>query len=1026
MKNIRFFIALLFSLNVTAIQAQWTEIPGVQTATIISMAKQNGVFFSSAPDVAFRSFDGHIWQIIQGLPPLNDNKVELKIELSRLYIYVSHLDVAVGLYYSTDQGASLTSIILPPNIMSVFYSGTRIFGVDGANRFYKTDNDGASWEQVFSQSFANPMMDIVHYNSELRLVSGSNIFASIDNGLNWTTLSNGFFGTQSKLFFIGSKLYCYSETDAPQVSDNGGLTWNAIPDLAEWKGAFSSDMVEFGGKLYATNYKDLFSSSDNGLSWQGSGLYGGGSLIIDGADLLSGGESGVLRSSDIVSWKTSFKCSAWGSYDEVREIQTFDGATFVTTNRSRTFFTKNNGLDWQIISFTPLAQRMLPAVSTIFIQPVKLSAGSNVPVPLQMPNNNGDFKFAYGNNTLMAYDQVGLKIWKSIDEGSNWIQIVPPFSEYCWDLAFAGGRFFISFPNKVYYSDDDGQSWTLFTQGTSNLQNSNFHVAGNDIFLYAFLKTYRFYPTGWQLWGEDNMNFTGENGRFFGWVTFPKQLKVYDDNGQVLTDIPQSNHSWYIDLGALYKNNLLYTVGKSTAAPYAWSIWTLDFSNTLNSLVSGKVFLDESANGIQDAGERNLAENLVSLSPNGFATTTDALGNYNFMLWQNGDVMKPALPSAWYQSSPPEITLNQTGSNYNFAIQPKSTAVDLSIDATAYSVFRPGFQSNIKLTVTNLGTVAQGGMVTVDLPGFMAYENATPAPTSINGTSLEWQLSTIPLLEHTTITLTVLTDASATLGVPADIEATVIANNLDADLSNNIDRIDDRLVGAYDPNDKTVVPENFSPQQLLDGQELSYKVRFQNTGTWPATYVKILDTLSNTLDVTSFRFISSSHPVTYRILQGHILEFFFRDINLADSLSDEPGSHGFVHFSLRPKSSLALGTVIPNRVGIYFDFNEPVITNIAKSTVKLSSLTKELFQSISIAAAPNPASDRLILSWSAQVPDDSRMLLTSATGQAIGQFRIPPGATQLEVSVRDLPAGVYFCRLEHKGKSLGFVKVTRQ
>jgi len=274
MKNIRFFIALLFSLNVTAIQAQWTEIPGVQTATIISMAKQNGVFFSSAPDVAFRSFDGHIWQIIQGLPPLNDNKVELKIELSRLYIYVSHLDVAVGLYYSTDQGASLTSIILPPNIMNVFYSGTRIFGVDGANRLYKTDNDGAIWEQVFSQSFANPMMDIVHYNSELRLVSGSNIFASIDNGLNWTTLSNGFFGTQSKLFFIGSKLYCYSQIEAPQVSDNGGLTWNAIPDLAEWKGAFSSDMVEFGGKLYATNYKDLFSSSDNGLSWQGSGLYG--------------------------------------------------------------------------------------------------------------------------------------------------------------------------------------------------------------------------------------------------------------------------------------------------------------------------------------------------------------------------------------------------------------------------------------------------------------------------------------------------------------------------------------------------------------------------------------------------------------------------------------------------------------------------------------------------------------------------------------------------------------------------------
>ncbi|MBK9629215.1 MAG: hypothetical protein IPO56_16370 [Flavobacteriales bacterium] len=41
---------------------------------------------------------------------------------------------------------------------------------------------------------------------------------------------------------------------------------------------------------------------------------------------------------------------------------------------------------------------------------------------------------------------------------------------------------------------------------------------------------------------------------------------------------------------------------------------------------------------------------------------------------------------------------------------------------------------------------------------------------------------------------------------------------------------------------------------------------------------------------------------------------------------NEPRSHGFVTFRIRPRTPVLPGTVIENIANIYFDFNPPVIT----------------------------------------------------------------------------------------------------
>ncbi len=74
------------------------------------------------------------------------------------------------------------------------------------------------------------------------------------------------------------------------------------------------------------------------------------------------------------------------------------------------------------------------------------------------------------------------------------------------------------------------------------------------------------------------------------------------------------------------------------------------------------------------------------------------------------------------------------------------------------------------------------------------------------------------------------------------------------------------VVCSYDPNDKQVYPAGIGEQHytLINNDELIYTIRFQNTGNDTAFNIIIADTLSNHLDRSTFRPITSSHPMRYQ------------------------------------------------------------------------------------------------------------------------------------------------------------------
>ncbi len=150
------------------------------------------------------------------------------------------------------------------------------------------------------------------------------------------------------------------------------------------------------------------------------------------------------------------------------------------------------------------------------------------------------------------------------------------------------------------------------------------------------------------------------------------------------------------------------------------------------------------------------------------------------------------------------------------------------------------------------------------------------------------------------------------------------------------------ILDSYDPNDKQVVPFGLTNQNLIEKTtELDYTIRFQNTGTIEAVNIVVLDTLSEFLDIETIRLGMVSHD--YKLLidgdaDTRILRFEFDNINLPDSNTNEPASHGFIKFKIKQKANNAIGTIIKNRAAIYFDFNSPIITNTISNKVAVLPL----------------------------------------------------------------------------------------
>lgn len=286
------------------------------------------------------------------------------------------------------------------------------------------------------------------------------------------------------------------------------------------------------------------------------------------------------------------------------------------------------------------------------------------------------------------------------------------------------------------------------------------------------------------------------------------------------------------------------------------------------------------------------------------------------------------------------------------------------------------------------------------------------------------------LPEDSCVALQVFPNQTSILSRPVAVVANCNANgnlNLLLSLPNNendpvVAIHCDGVIGSFDPNDKVGFPHGLGAEHYLErGQDLEYRIRFQNTGNDTAFFVTIRDLLPATLDPSTVRPIAASHPYTWELTDGGVLSFHFLNILLPDSTTNEPASHGFVTFKISQKPNLPDGTLIENGASIYFDFNDPIQTNTWRHTIGRPSVvsTQNIDNQnfVKVTIVPNPAKDQALFALENHVPNtDLLFSLIDPLGKTVHQAGFTGNSYQL--NRQKLPAGIYFYQIASRGNIL--------
>ena len=238
--------------------------------------------------------------------------------------------------------------------------------------------------------------------------------------------------------------------------------------------------------------------------------------------------------------------------------------------------------------------------------------------------------------------------------------------------------------------------------------------------------------------------------------------------------------------------------------------------------------------------------------------------------------------------------------------------------------------------------------------------------------------------------------------------------------------------GSYDPNDKRVLPTGISEEfRYIDSLVmLEYKINFQNTGTDTAFNVYLIDTIDDALDPLTIKSLASSHQYNFNFLDTNIVQWYYTDILLPDSNINEAKSHGFIQFSIQQRIGNVVGTIIENSAGIYFDFNDPIITNTTFNTVgipdtftTISSLPVIYQEFVEIQVYPNPFSNSTTFDVVGLGSKQVTITLYDLTGKLVKSII---GTNSIQLNRGELTSGIYFYSIMNDNNMIANGKVVIQ
>ena len=487
----------------------------------------------------------------------------------------------------------------------------------------------------------------------------------------------------------------------------------------------------------------------------------------------------------------------------------------------------------------------------------------------------------------------------------------------------------------------------------------------------------------------------------------------------------------------------LYWVSVTDAAGCtAWDTVTLGYNPTTDfcyCTIKGKVYFDVNGNCNQDAGEPGIHNIQIHCSGIGY-TYTDVSGNYAFKVPTGSYILSQNIlayyPLSSCQSN--SITASVTAASgcthvVNFA-DTLNPIHDIHISTWDYSYAIPGHTYTQTSIVSNEGTLTESGI----LAGYKAdgqLYSPTFVPSGIfsGGTGYWYNTSgTYPSLAAGASNQFFMS-----YGVPTSIPlatnvlfkdsvayASPMSNWLtDYSPWNNVNYFSTTVIGSYDPNFKEVSPKGYGTNGIITYKDsvLEYMVHFQNTGTWYAENIVVIDTLDSHLDWSTLRPVFQSHPCQVSVSEAGVAKFTFANINLDPQMFNDLRSNGMFTYTIKTRSGLPTGTQFKNRAAIYFDYNKPIYTNTTLNTLGWAASVPNVNtaeKGSSFTLFPNPADN----SFNAIINNDAdghyHLRVTDIAGRTMVNkpLFLQKGVQTITVDASLLSSGVYFVTLSGEDK----------
>lgn len=448
------------------------------------------------------------------------------------------------------------------------------------------------------------------------------------------------------------------------------------------------------------------------------------------------------------------------------------------------------------------------------------------------------------------------------------------------------------------------------------------------------------------------------------------------------------------------------------------------FDGPLNNIaeVRGKVYYDLNQNNVFDAGDVGVSNQVLNISGN-YTALTNSQGNYVSYLPAGNYSITPAANTQVQGSSYSPANINMgaitpgtlyAGNDFAVTIPPSTCLGNLSIVNPGIPP-RPGFTNELRVSYKNMLSAAPVSQtIRLHYSPHQTFVSSIPAPVLLDTATqmAEWVISNLQAGSTWQAELVMQTPPPPGVALGTILQQSVsIHNSSCPSLDTLAVRNQVEVVGSYDPNDKAVSPIGFSDYHgIHPSTRLTYLVRFQNTGTFYAQDVVIIDTISPHLNLQSLHVLDASHSYEVEIENNRAVKFIFKNIMLPDSVNNEPESHGYIQFAISPNYPYTNNSLITNRADIYFDFNPPILTNTVYNTIddKLTSVPT-LTNTQRFILLPNPVGGNRIVTLITQEPSLHRQYnVYSITGKLLLSAAAEQQNTSVDVSL--LAPGMYLLK----------------